>query len=54
MVGNWDVMEGVLDYTFLQLGLDNVDGGINRPVVMTEPIANLGYSRKSMLEIFNL
>jgi len=43
----WDVMEGVLDYTFLQLGVDGTEGRVGRPIVMTEPIANLAYSRKS-------
>ena len=47
IVGNWDVMEGVLDYTFLNLGVDGAEGGVGRPIVMTEPVANLGYSRKS-------
>ena len=46
IVANWDVMEGVLDYTFLRMGIDN-EGSIDRPVVMTEPVANLGYSRRS-------
>jgi hypothetical protein len=48
IVSNWDVMEGVLDYTFLQMGLGD-SSGIDRPVVMTEPVANLSYSRKSKL-----
>lgn len=47
IVANWDVMEGVLDYTFLKLGLNAEDGGINRPIVMTEAVANLQYSRRS-------
>ena len=47
VVANWDIMEGVLDYTFLQLGLDAAEGEIGRPIVMTEAVANLGYSRKS-------
>ncbi|MCJ1316881.1 Nuclear actin-protein involved in chromatin remodeling [Xylographa vitiligo] len=51
IVANWDVMEGILDYTFLKLGLGGVEEGIGRPVVMTEPIANLGYSRKTMTEL---
>lgn len=46
-MSNWDVMEGVLDSTFVGLGIDGADGGIDRPVLMTEPLANLGYSRKS-------
>ncbi len=47
VVGNWDVMEGMLDSTFVKLGIDGANGGIDRPVIMTEPVANLGYSRKS-------
>lgn len=47
VVGNWDVMEGVLDNIFVNLGVEGEDGGIGRPVLITEPIANLGYSRKS-------
>ena len=48
IVGNWDVMEGVLDYVFVKFGVDGAEGGVGRPIVMTEPIANLGYSRKSI------
>jgi actin-related protein 5 len=47
IVNNWDVMEGCMDYIFTKLGLDGQDGSIGRPVVMTEPVANLGYARKS-------
>lgn len=57
VVSNWDVVEGVLDYVFLKLGVDGnggsgysgdgSSGGIGRPIVMTEPVANLGYSRRS-------
>jgi actin-related protein 5 len=47
VVNNWDAVEGVLDYVFVKLGI-NSDTGIQRPVVMTEPVANLGYSHKSM------
>ena len=50
VVGNWDVMEGVLDNIFVNLGVEGENGGIGRPVLMTEPIANLGYSRKSMCQ----
>ena len=49
VVGNWDVMEGILDYLFLKLGVDGTNGGVDRPIVMTEPIANLAYPRKSAL-----
>lgn len=48
VVGNWDVMEGVLDYVFLKLGVDGANGSVDRPILMTEPVANLGYPRKSM------
>ena len=53
IVGNWDVMEGVLDSIFVDLGIEGEHGGIGRPILMTEPMANLGYPRKSVL-IFNL
>uniref|UniRef100_A0A093XHF0 Actin-like protein arp5 n=1 Tax=Talaromyces marneffei PM1 TaxID=1077442 RepID=A0A093XHF0_TALMA len=51
VVGNWDVMEGVLDYVFLKLGVDGSQGSVDRPIVMTEPIANLTYPRRMMNEI---
>ncbi|KAG5301882.1 chromatin remodeling complex subunit [Histoplasma ohiense] len=51
VIGNWDVMEGVLDYIFLKLGVDGANGGVDRPIVLTEPIANLGYTRRMMNEI---
>jgi actin-related protein 5 len=47
---NWDVMEGILDYIFIKLGVDNEEG-IGRPVIMTEPMANLSYSRRMMNEM---
>jgi actin-related protein 5 len=47
IVNNWDVMEGVLDYCFLKMGVNGQNGSIDRPIVMTEPVANLGYTRKS-------
>ncbi|KAF2473041.1 actin-like ATPase domain-containing protein [Lindgomyces ingoldianus] len=51
IVNNWDCFEGVMDYCFLKLGVDGAGGGIDRPIVMTEPVANLGYTRKTMSEI---
>jgi len=47
IIGNWDVMEGVLDYIFIKLGVDGANGGVDRPIVLTEPIANLNYPRRS-------
>jgi len=49
IINNWDCMEGVLDYVFVKLSIDGSSGGIDRPVVMTEPVANLGYSRRSKI-----
>jgi actin-related protein 5 len=40
-------MEHVLDHVFIKLGMNGVEGGIDMPVVMTEAVANLPYSRKS-------
>ncbi|KAI8279719.1 Actin-like protein [Colletotrichum sp. SAR11_57] len=51
IVSNWDVMEHLLDYIFLKLGLNGDDASIDVPIVMTEAVANLPYSRKSMTEI---
>ncbi|KAK4134364.1 ARP5-like protein [Trichocladium antarcticum] len=51
IVSNWDVMEHVLDHVFLKLGMNGAEGSIDMPVVMTEAVANLPYSRKSMSEI---
>jgi len=51
VVNNWDVVEGVLDYVFIKLGLNGANGNIDRPIVMTEPVANLPYARKTMSEI---
>lgn len=46
IVNNWDVFEGVLDYVFVKMGIDGKNGSIDRPVVMTEPVANLQSTRK--------
>jgi actin-related protein 5 len=45
IVSNWDVMESVLDYVFIKMGIES-NGGIDMPIVMTEAVANLPYSRK--------
>ncbi|ETN42262.1 uncharacterized protein HMPREF1541_04203 [Cyphellophora europaea CBS 101466] len=47
---NWDIMEGVFDYIFLKLGVDS-QGSVGRPIVITEPVANFGHSRKMMNEM---
>lgn len=51
IVNNWDAQEGLLDYIFIKLGIDGANGVVDRPVVMTEPLANLPYTRKVMSEI---
>ncbi|ORY63199.1 putative chromatin remodeling complex subunit [Pseudomassariella vexata] len=51
IVSNWDVMEHVLDWTFLKLGMNSAEGSIDMPIVLTEAVVNLPYSRKSMNEI---
>ncbi|KAI6247564.1 Actin-like protein arp5 [Erysiphe necator] len=51
IVSNWDVMESVLDYVFIKMGIDGHSGRIDVPIVMTEAVANLPYSRKTMTEI---
>ena len=50
VVSNWDAMEGVLDQVFVDLGVDS-EAGLERPVLMTEPLANLGYTKKTMTEL---
>lgn len=51
VVANWDVMEHVLDYCFLKLGMNGAEGNIDVPIVMTEAVANLPYSRKCELPL---
>lgn len=51
VVNNWDVQEGILDYIFIKLGIDGRNGIVDRPVLMTEPLANTGYTRRVMSEI---
>lgn len=51
VVANWDVMEHVLDYCFLKLGINGTEGNIDMPIVMTEAVANLPYSRKCKLAL---
>ena len=46
IVSNWDVMEHVLDHVFLKLGMNEASGNIDIPIVMTEAVANLPYSKK--------
>lgn len=45
-----DALEGMMDYTFLKLGLEN-ESRVEHPIVMTEPVGNLNYSRKATTEL---
>ncbi|KAI1942738.1 Nuclear actin-protein involved in chromatin remodeling [Ophidiomyces ophidiicola] len=51
IIANWDAVEGILDYIFIKLGVDGSSGRVDRPIVLTEPVANPGYSRRMMNEI---
>jgi len=46
VISNFDVMENVLDFMFLNMGISD-EGGIGHPVVMTEALCNPTYNRKS-------
>jgi len=46
IINNWDVQEGILDYVFIKLGVDGSKGHVDRPVLMTEPLGNLAYTRR--------
>lgn len=39
-------MESILDYVFIKMGIDGASGTVDMPIVMTEAVANLPYSRK--------
>jgi actin-related protein 5 len=64
IVANWQFMEHILNYSFVKLGMGNEEGdkrardqeenkeqGVERPIVMTEPMANLPYTRRMMNEL---
>lgn len=51
VANNWDVQEGLLDYVFIKLGVDGRSGSVDRPIVMTEPLGNLAYTKKVMSEV---
>jgi actin-related protein 5 len=54
IVSNWDVMESILDYVFLKMGINGANGNVDMPIVMTEAVANLQYSRKCKTQDFFL
>ena len=47
VISNFDVLENLLDYTFLNLGLEgDGSGGVGHPILMTEAVCNPNYSRR--------
>ncbi|CUS07777.1 unnamed protein product [Tuber aestivum] len=52
VVSNFDQMETLLDYCFINLGVgEEGGGGVGHPVVMTEAVCVPGYNRKMMSEL---
>ncbi|GAA5828929.1 hypothetical protein JCM3770_003524, partial [Rhodotorula araucariae] len=49
VVANFDVMENILDYTLVKLGVDS--DTLQNPVAMTETLCNPAYSRSLMTEL---
>lgn len=47
VVSNFDQMETLLDYCFIKLGIEG-GGGLGHPLVLTEPVCNPVYNRRSM------
>lgn len=51
LITNWDYVESILDYSLEHLSITSDNGGLNNPVIMTEPAgATFGY-RKGMYEM---
>ncbi|KAK5695126.1 Actin-related protein 5 [Elasticomyces elasticus] len=49
IINNWDVVEGSLEYIFAKLGVNGQN--VDKAVVMTEPLANPAYARRTMSEL---
>ncbi|XP_048586929.1 actin-related protein 5 [Nematostella vectensis] len=50
VVTHYECQEQVLDHAFSHLGI-NTPGGVNHPVIMTEPVCNPNYCRQLMSEL---
>lgn len=50
IIANWEVMEGILDYLWLKMGMAQ-DGRVDHPIVMTEPVCNPHHARNQMSEM---
>ncbi|KDN50875.1 actin-like ATPase domain-containing protein [Tilletiaria anomala UBC 951] len=51
VVCNFDVIENVLDYTFIKLGITS-EGSVSHPILMSETLCNPAYSRSMLNELF--
>lgn len=51
LITNWDSVESILDYSFEHLSVTSDNGGLNNPVIMTEPAAATYGYRKGMYEM---
>ncbi|BFZ61373.1 Actin-related protein 5 [Saitoella coloradoensis] len=49
IVSNYEIMEGILDYVFLKLGVEG--SAVDHPIVMTEVLGNPAVNRRSMNEV---
>ena len=47
IITNWEAMESILDHAFNALGINGSEECVDRPVLMTEAVTNLPYSRSS-------
>lgn len=52
LISNWDHIEYIFDYTFEHLCVLGSNGGVNNPIIITEPVACPFGQRKNMYEIF--
>lgn len=51
LVTNWDYMETIMDYSLEHLSVTSDNGGVNNPIIMTEPVMCPLSQRKSMYEL---
>ncbi|RPA81807.1 actin-like ATPase domain-containing protein [Ascobolus immersus RN42] len=51
IIVNFEAMESLLDYTFLNLGLDTQATGVATPLVIAENFHSIQYPRKRMMEL---
>mmetsp|Transcript_24036 Transcript_24036/g.67324 ORF Transcript_24036/g.67324 Transcript_24036/m.67324 type:complete len:770 (+) Transcript_24036:40-2349(+) len=49
LIIRWDAMESLLDFSFIKLGVTG--NNVSHPVLITEPMCNVGYCRSRMSEL---